>query len=215
MNKNAPFDYNLCIAALLITANDIQTQFYNFCLYLTFKKSLKNYGYDLNNLDEDNLIRDADFFETVDDPFVVRSYETMGISFPIADDIELRHGLSVMDCYADREVQREATRYQPIMRDDLITKSYARVLFYYINFYDSVLLSLYYYACALSVGSYKIPKFMRTRLDYSFAGSFKFLNLENQDVLMVLEAMESFLEEQQKVKDLVKQLKPYVSCPKV
>ncbi|WP_316797685.1 hypothetical protein [Pedobacter frigidisoli] len=215
MNKNAPFNYKTCLSALLYTTREIQTQFYDFCLFLTFKKSLKHYGYNLRELDEEILVQDTDFFATVEDPFVVRSYQSMIVCITLADDIELRHGITTFECLNSTEIEEASSRYSPTIQDHLITKSYAQLLFYFITFYDSILLSLYYYACALSLKSYDIPIRMRTRLDYSFEGSYKHLDLKNADVVMILETMEGFIKEQLNIKDLVEELKPNISCPKV
>ena len=192
-SKNDVFLLQRCTGGLGNLLNFMLTDLYTFCYYITFKKELKTY---VNIFKDpfDTPIDDPHFFDDINDPVVQHINFTYDLLIAFYQNYKLRHGLLEELFTKDHDLLKEAQRYTLQMVPSLKRKSYCFMKLAYERFLESVCNVLYYYCCVLTLNSYLIPVKMRVTLDYTHQGSFRYLNIDNNDVALLTELILSMNE---------------------
>lgn len=182
------FELKLCIGGLAMALIQMNSRLYEYAYYLTFKRTFKNYTKEFNDPWE-MPIDDHEFFWDIADPYVQQCIKSMGLLSDAIEALLLRNGLYAQDVLNNFGFGRESERYIPNQWIPLHKKSYKSVTFYCEYYLEEIINTLYYYACALTLRSYTIPVVMRTKLDYSPTGSFRFLNLDDNEVASMVDLL--------------------------
>jgi hypothetical protein len=196
------FELQQCIDALGRFLIDTHSTLYDFSYYLTFKKSLKSLACEFKDPNE-NHIFDIEFFEDIDDPIVRHSMRMWNL---IVDYLTLflkRYGLDDVQLLEDDNAEVQAKRYAPLGIRRKSRSSYKREAVNYRFYGEQLSNSFYYYACALSVQSYRIPFAMRVQVEYSNSGSFRLLNIENYEVASLIGLIDNLQEKQLELEKLM------------
>ncbi|TCC88058.1 hypothetical protein EZ428_20255 [Pedobacter frigiditerrae] len=196
------FDLKHCLKGLGLFMIMSYTQAYYFCFYLTFKKSLKSLANEFKDA-EDHQITDYDFFKDIDDPLVRHAHSLFSLLSTYFRVYELRNGLNDVEL-VEWDDTVESNRYSPSLFYFGRKTSYVKIAFAYERYVEELENSFYYYCCALSLKSYQIPLNMRTRLDYSATGSFRYLNVEDYEVNSMIELIGQLQEQHKLLKELMR-----------
>lgn len=195
MKKCYEFTALDCTTGIVDNLETIEFGFYELCFYLTFKKALKSHQEDFSNARTDR-ISDLHFFEDIDDVFVRQISSTMLI-------VNNLH--TSMHCvgYIDEGFYLRHSKFLP-KRFFTYRKSYSMLLNYYGFYLDGTMRMLYFYAAALSVESYQLPKTMRIMPDCDDVSWSKSLNQHDSDVMKIIQAIENLNMLQKLFKQLMK-----------
>lgn len=196
-----PFELTPCIHGMTTFITYAYTQILNFCYALTFKKSLKALAHEFKD-PEENPINDVEFFQDIDDPIVRNGYSSATLLINYIYPFLLRYNLDHEEIM-DLNLNDEAKRYAPTFITYLRGKSYLQTSLAYQRFLEELSNTFYHYACALSLNSYQIPVHMRTSLNYTPQGSFKWLNSDHYEVQSLIELIEALQKIEAELKEII------------
>ncbi|RZK39179.1 MAG: hypothetical protein EOO90_19760 [Pedobacter sp.] len=196
--KSDLYDYATTKAHLALNVINAYSLLFDYCYYITFKRTLKEYKEEFSDPYE-QPIWDLDFFTDVDDAYVQQLSKISGILVEYSADFLFRNGMD------DEKVQNlfdeeQALRYAPANRHYIYKKGYRQLLIDTHQYIESVIETLYLYACAITMESYQLPKYMRCKVVYTLDESLRFLNLENYEVNTLTELILILDNEKEKLK---------------
>jgi len=206
--RHEVFDYELCIGGLVAAVINLHSHHYEFCYFLSFKKSMKLYANDFTH-PWDFPVPDTDFFDDVDDPVVQHSSRATLILIEFNNTMMLRHGLHDEEVMQSEALEKEVSRYLPSFYYSMKNKGYSRLVFMYERFFEESINTLYYYACALSMRTYDFPMKMRLEVDYTHPESLRYLNTDDSDVALLADLIAAL---QKECKDLYPITKGKKTC---
>lgn len=191
--KQDEFHLQTFLQGLGLMLLTVDTNFYEYCYHITFKTVFKTYKLIFNEPYEKPV--DAEFFRTIENPTVQHCCKLQDLIYSYYEGLAIRACLLEDLLLEDESLTPEANRYAPKMITAFYNKSYSYMVFNYQRYLEEINNTLYYYCCALTLNSYQIPLKMRVRLDYTYQGSFRYLNLDNPEVAHLIDLMLAIEEE--------------------
>jgi len=196
-----PFELRPCLVGMGVFITEAYYYILDLCYYLTFKKSLKLMDREFYDPLLTPII-EIEFYKDIDDPIVRNGHDAGTLLTDYLYPFLLRNGLDEAEIFNEDLWIGQANRYATY-GSYALRKSYPQTALIYQRFLEGLSKSFYYYACALTMQSYQIPKHMRTAIDYSPQGSFKWLNVELYEVQSLVELIEALQEEEAKLKEIM------------
>jgi hypothetical protein len=194
VSRNDPFDLNLCMRGLGVLTTYMHSHIYEFVYYMTFKRSMKSYAKDFKHAWE-QYIADNEFFEKIDDPFVQNFLVSQNRLVEFKLELILRFGIEEDDDLENEMIVAQAERFRPYLMMHKRSKSYKKLKLYYERTLEGIIESLYFYACAITVQSYKIPLVFKRqfRLEDKVWG--RLLNQDDNSVFLIKELIAELKED--------------------
>lgn len=185
VSQNNAFDLNLSIRGFGVLVTMMHSDIYEFVYHLTFKRAMKLYAKDFKDPLE-QFIEEDEFFNKIDDRFVQNCMIAMNKLIEYKQEIALRFGINEEEDMADEFIISQS-RFAPYRLVFKRSKSYNKLLAYYDRTLTSIIRSLSLYACALTVGNYKIPKVLKAQLNVPGLDNLKLLNRDDNNVELLLD----------------------------
>ncbi|TDQ11086.1 hypothetical protein [Pedobacter metabolipauper] len=188
ISNNDPFDLHLCMRGLGNLITHMHSELYEYLYYFTFKKSMKAYAGEFNDA-WDQGINDLDFFKEIEDPFVQNCFLAEIMLIDCKNEMVRRFGIDEIEDLNDEHILLQSERFKPYFLVYKNSKSYKKLRLFYIRALTDHIKSLHLYASAITAQSYKVPKVLRQQLDLPGEESMKFLNHEDNNVILLMELM--------------------------
>ena len=186
ISRNDPFDLSLCMRGLGVLTTYMHSHIYEFVYYMTFKRSMKSYAKDFKHAWE-QYIADNEFFEKIDDPFVQNFLVSQNRLVEFKLELILRFGIEEDDDLENEMIVAQAERFRPYLMMHKRAKSYKKLKLYYERTLEGIIESLYLYACALTVQSYKIPLVFKRQFQLEGELWGRLLNQDDNSVELIKE----------------------------
>jgi len=186
ISSSDPFDLNLCMRGLGNIVTYMHSDLYEYMYYFTFKRAMKKYAMDFKDPWEQN-IEEAAFFHSVDDPFVQNCSKAESKLIKYKQEITLRFGIDEIEDLNDNEIIRQSHRFRPYFLVFKRSKSYKKLKLQYERALSGFIECLYLYACALTARSNKIPRVLKSKMNLPDDESFRLLNHDDANVVLLIE----------------------------
>lgn len=201
VSRNDPFDLNLCMRGLGVMMTYMHSDLYEFMYYLTFKRTMKSYSQEFNDAWAQG-IEEIDFFEKTDDPFVKNCTHAHNSIADAKMELVVRFGIDEVEDLEDEEMVLQSTRFRPYFLLYKRSKSYKKLKLYYERTLTGFIECLYWYACALTARSYKIPLVLKRQLALPDDESLRLLNQDDNNVELLKELISELQKDLQELKTL-------------
>jgi hypothetical protein len=185
ISRNDPFDLDLCIRGLGVLLTHLHSDAYEYLYYFTFKRTMKSYAKEFNHAWEVSIDHDS-FFEGSDDPFVVNCRKVQHKLIDCKQQLLLRFGIDEDEDLNNWSMILEARRFRPYILVHKRNKSYKKLKLHYERALSGYIESLYLYACALTVQSYKIPLLFKRQFTSQEALPLRLLNKDDANVDLLI-----------------------------
>jgi len=159
----------------------MHSDLYEYMYYLTFKRTMKSYSKEFNDAWAQG-IDDIDFFGKTDDPFVKNCNHVHDQIIDCKLELMVRFGIDEVEDLENEALILQSTRFRPYFLLYKRSKSYKKLKLYYERTLIGFTECLYWYACAITAQSYKIPLVLKKQLVLSDQESLRLLNQDDNNV---------------------------------
>ncbi len=181
-----PFDLNLCMRGFGNRLTTVHSDVYEYCYYLTFKRSMKMYASEFNDPD-DAPVHDLGFFETTGDAYVTNCFQALKSLINCKLELINRFGIIEEDDLDDERLRLESDRYKPYFLRSKRSKSYKRLKLYYERLLVETIKCLSTYVCVLTAKSYKVPRVLKKQMLLPEPECYRLLNPDDNNVMLLQE----------------------------
>ena len=181
-----PFDLNLCMRGFGNRLTTLHSDVYEYCYYLTFKRSMKMYASEFNDPD-DAPVHQLGFFETTGDVYVTNCYQALESLINCKLELINRFGIIEEDDLDDERLRLESDRYKPYFLRSKRSKSYKRLKLYYERLLVETIKCLSTYVCVLTAQSYKVPRVLKKQMLLPEPECYRLLNPDDNNVILLQE----------------------------
>jgi hypothetical protein len=175
------FDYIQTIGGMGVILTYMHSDLYEYKYYLTFKRSMKSYAKQFNDAWEQSIDHD-DFFDDTTDPIVQNCHSAQGKLIECKQQLILRFSITEMEDLEDPRLITEAHRYRPFFLLFKRSKSYKKLALYYERTLESIIESLFLYACSFTAENYRIPLILKRQYKHPEDEWFRLLNHDDPTV---------------------------------
>jgi hypothetical protein len=186
VSRNDPYDLNLCIRGLGVLTTYMHSHIYEFIYYMTFKRSMKSYAKEFSDAWE-QYIDDNEFFEKIEDPFIQNFLKAQNSLIEFKLVLILRFGIDEDEDLGNEAIVAQAERFKPYLMRHKRAKSYKKLKLYYERTLVGIIECLYFYACAITVRSYKIPLLFKRQFRLEGEAWGRLLNQDDNSVELIKE----------------------------
>lgn len=197
-----PFDLDTCIRGLSMLLSSVHSDLYEFVYFFTFKKSFKAYYSEFNNPWE-LPVEDGFFFEDIEDPYVQNALMTFSRIGAFKDELNVRFGIDEDGDREDAKYVFEGMRFKPYQAFFKRSKSYKKLTLSYERSLSELIHSLFLYASALTAQSNKVPLLLKRQFKLPGDESFRLLNLDDDQVVMLISLMKELRKKLNEVRLLI------------
>ena len=174
------FNLNSSVRGLSVLTMRIYSDIYEYTYHFTFKKSMKSYAKDFNDPWE-QYIGEPQFFLGIDDPFVQNCLTVELRLIHFKWELMLRFGIPE-ESTDDEAVILQSERFKPYLLYYKKSKSYKKLGLYYERTLMATIDCLYFYACAITAQSNKIPLVFKRQFKFPEKECMKLLNHDDSTV---------------------------------
>lgn len=197
-----PFDLDTCTRGLSMLLSSVHSDLYEFVYFFTFKKSFKAYYSEFNDPWE-SPVEDGYFFEDNPDPYVQNAMLIFTKVGDYKDELNLRLGIDEDEDRQDAKYVFEGMRFKPYQAFFKRSKSYKKLTLCYERSLSELNHSLFLYASALTAQSNKIPLVLKRQFKLTGDESFRLLNLDDDQVVLLVGLMKELRKSLNEVRLLI------------
>lgn len=181
ISRNDPFDIDLCIRGLGVMLTYMHSDLYEYTYYFTFKRSMKSYAKDFTNAWDQSIDHDS-FFTGSEDLFVQNAHSSQNLLIEGKLKLILRFGLDELSDLENEEILMQSFRFRPYFLLYKSSKSYKKLTLFYERSLTEFIECLYFYACALTAQSNKVPLVLKKQFNLPESESLRLLNGDDNTV---------------------------------